>query len=200
MTFLAGDPLPASDLNDFAPGGDISLTSGGEISWNADTNLYRGAANQLKTDDPFRAASFTENSGAVTVADTQNTIGTTTSNSYTATLSGGTACGVAFVAPASGVVLIFNVLQIQAASGNSFCTVRVRTGSSVGSGSDVLAAGDDDSVIVNSAGSLFRGTAVLRVTGLTPGSSYNAQQLFKNDASATCTTTRKKLIVQPVMM
>lgn len=129
--------------------------------------------------------------------DSQTTVGTTTSTTYTATIPGGTACGIAFIAPPTGKVLIDNVTQIQATGGNSFCTVRVRTGGTVGSGTDVLAAGDDDAVIVNTAGSLHRSSATVPVAGLTAGSTYNAQQLFRNDAGANCTVTRKKLIVAP---
>lgn len=129
--------------------------------------------------------------------DTQNAVGTTSSSSYTATLAGGTACGVAFVAPASGKVLIYSTTQIQAAGGNSFATVRVRTGGVVGSGVDFLAASDDNAQIVNSAGSLHRATATTPVSGLTAGATYNVQQLFKNDAAALLTSTRKNLVVVP---
>jgi len=56
VTFLAGDELPASNLNDFAPGGDISMLSSKVIVWNGDTNIYRSAANTLKTDDALQVA------------------------------------------------------------------------------------------------------------------------------------------------
>lgn len=128
-------------------------------------------------------------------SDTQNTSGTTTSASYTATLTGGTACGFAFVAPASGKVLIFNTCFVSPTGGtNGFATVRVRTGAVVGSGSDVVAASDTNAVIPP-AGTYIRGTSVIPVSGLTPGSSYNAQQMFRQDGASTLTVRDKVLVV-----
>ena len=133
-----------------------------------------------------------------TLNDAQSATGTTTSTTYTATLAaGGTACGKVFVAPASGSVVIHNATQIQASAGNSFCTIRVRTGDTIGSGTDVLPAGDDDAVITNVAAVVIRAGVDVPVDGLTPGNTYNAQQLFKNDAAGTCTVSRKKIIVKP---
>lgn len=57
MGYAVGQKLLASQLNDPTPTGDIDLgddllmATGGQIVWSSDTNLYRGAANQLKTDD-----------------------------------------------------------------------------------------------------------------------------------------------------
>lgn len=199
MTFLAGDELPASDLNNFAPGGDITLTSGADITWGGDTNLYRGGASQLKSDDAFVAVSFTETSAAATVSSTQATLGTTTSASYTATLTGGTACGTAFVAPASGKVLIHNASNMFNSVGNHlFCTVQVRTGSSVGTGTIVHTASDGDAIVTHGTAADRHG-ATLLVTGLTPASSYNVQQLFKAEAG-TASFSNKHLIVVPVVM
>lgn len=128
--------------------------------------------------------------------DTQATSGTTTSISYTATLTGGTACGVAFTAPASGKVLIYNKAYFyNSAAGTSFsfCTARVRTGASIGSGSDVLAAADTEANVTTHVAAQ---TVVRLLTGLTAGSAYNVQQLFRVDAG-TGTFLNKHLIVQP---
>jgi hypothetical protein len=167
VAFSVGQKLTAAQLDNFSPAGDV--VAGGKV--------------QATT--------------AQTVTDTQNTTGTTTSTTYTATLTGGTACGVVFVAPASGKVMIFNTTQLQASAGNAFCTVRVRTGGTVGSGTDQLAASDDDAQIINVAGVLKRATTMIPVSGLTPGSTYNAQGLVRIDVAGTLTTTRKKLSVAP---
>jgi hypothetical protein len=132
----------------------------------------------------------------VALQDTQDTSGTTTSTSYTATLTGGTACGIAFVAPPSGKVEITWTNE-QSNSGASFslCTIRVRTGATVGSGSDFLATSDNIQTAVNGTSS----TTVTRmrlVTGLTPGSNYNVQNLYRVGAN-TGTFLRKNLIVKP---
>lgn len=132
-------------------------------------------------------------------ADTQSSSGTTTSTSYTSTLTGGTACGVAFVAPASGAVLIISNCQISnSGANNSRCSFVVRTGAVVGSGGTVLAADD-------SRAQLHNGTTAERgsiqhpmTTGLTPGQSYNVQQVF-DVAGGTGTFSNKSLTVIPML-
>lgn len=128
-------------------------------------------------------------------SDTQNTSGTTTSTSYTATLTGGTACGKAFVAPPSGKVLIINNCYFfHSAASFAFCTIRLKTGASIGSGTDVIAAADAECLVTGGVSSQGRGRLV---TGLTAGSSYNVQQMFRVDTSGTGTFVNKQLIVIP---
>lgn len=131
--------------------------------------------------------------------DTQNTLGTTTSTSFTATLTGGTACGTSFTAPASGIVLITSASFCEnSGTARSYCTIRVRTGAIVGSGTDVTAAIDDNSVsIQGSAGDDTAMGRAYRITGLTPGTVYNVQQLFRVSGS-TGTFAWKRLAVYPV--
>lgn len=129
-----------------------------------------------------------------TSGDTQDAIGTTGSTTYTATLTGGTACGLAFVAPASGNVIIHNSLYwFNFGANNTFGTIRVRTGGSIGSGTDVLAASDVRGLITSAVQS---GTRSRLVTGLTPGSTYNVQQMFRVDGN-TGQYSAKDLIVEP---
>lgn len=127
--------------------------------------------------------------------DSQATSGTTTSTTYTATLTGGTACGLAFVAPASGKVLIANSMLLVQSTGSqiAYCTIRVRTGSSIGSGSDVVAAADNNSITAVAVFVTGIGR-VIPVSGLTPGASYNVQQLFRVSAN-TGTYSGKSLSV-----
>jgi hypothetical protein len=134
--------------------------------------------------------------GLAASQDAQPTIGSTSSTAYTATLAGGTACGLSFIAPPSGQVYVSNNMAAfnGIAGGYALCTIRVRTGGVVGSGADVFAASDDEAVYT-SFDDLSASRRTL-VTGLTPGSTYNAQQLFRV-LSNTANYQRKKLIVEP---
>lgn len=122
--------------------------------------------------------------------------GSTSSASYTATLTGGVACGLSFTAPPSGKVMIFNN-GLEAASATAqlaYCTIRVRTGSTIGSGSDVLAAADDWAIVTKE--DFFEGKGRSKmVPALTPGALYNVQQLFRS-SSGTAQFSGKELIVQ----
>lgn len=130
--------------------------------------------------------------------DTQNTSGTTTSTGYTSTLSGGgaAACGIAFVAPPSGKVLIHNGCGIVNSAGGAltFCGIYVRTGSSIGAGSDVLVPSNSDAV-QHPGTSDFRSGVAKPLSGLTPGASYNVIQVFRV-SSGTGTFYDKCLIVE----
>lgn len=133
-------------------------------------------------------------------SDSQDTLGSTTATSFTATLTGGTACGVSFIAPTSGIVLIANNTFVEntGAAARAYCTIRVRTGSSIGSGSDVLAATDENSIATaGGAGDDGAFGRVFRLTGLTAGQSFNIQQLFRVSGS-TGNFAWKRLSVYPV--
>lgn len=136
-----------------------------------------------------------------TVFDTQPVQGTTQSTTYTASLTGtgAQACAVVFVAPTSGKVEICNVAQAKHSSTNqSYCTFEVRKGPIVGSGDSVLAASDDQAIIVAGSGP-FRFGISRELADLTPGSVYNVQQLFKvSTSSTTGTFNRKHLYVKPI--
>lgn len=127
-------------------------------------------------------------------SDTQDTSGTTTSTSYTATLTGGTACGFAFIAPPSGKVNIHHAAYFfNSGAGFTFVTIRVRTGGTVGSGSDVLAVADNRCIATSGVSSQGRS---YQLAGLTDGNTYNVQQLYKVD-SGTGTILFKHLIAEP---
>lgn len=139
----------------------------------------------------IRAADF-----PASQADVQSASGTTTSASYTPTLTGGTACGVAFVAPTSGVVLVFNTAQFSnSGANNTRCSFFVRTGSSIGSGTTVLAS-DDGRALLQATTAAMCFSRVHPVTGLTPGNTYNVQQEFKV-AAGTGTFSNKNIVVIP---
>lgn len=147
----------------------------------------------------FATASRIMDELGMSVSDTQLTSGTTTSTTYTATLTGGTACGVAFTAPASGVVIIINngwSNNGSSASQAASTSIQIRTGASVGSGTIVLAASDDNSIAIWGVNATS-GSWANRVTGLTAGNSYNIQQLFRvTGGGVTGSFLRKHLIVK----
>lgn len=131
-----------------------------------------------------------------TVASTQAATGTTTSTTFTATLTGGTACSVVFTAPDSGKTLVLNNCEcLNSGSGFSVCTIQVRTGAVVGSGTLVLTASDNEGIVNTATNSNRSGTSRL-LEGLTPGAQYNVQQLFRVQ-SGTGTFLRKHLIATP---
>jgi hypothetical protein len=121
-----------------------------------------------------------------TVTNRQDTDGSTASTTYTATLTGGTAAGVAFIAPLSGKVLInFGTASYcVAAQIDMKSAVQVREGSSVGSGTIFYAVTDSDMILTHPpANTATRHASFAVVTGLTPGSSYNAQMLHRVSAN-----------------
>lgn len=135
------------------------------------------------------------NAAGVTISNSQVTAGTTTSTTYTTTLSAGAVCGVAFTAPASGSVLVHNTSETNnsAPPDLSLCSIRVRTGAVVGSGTDYLPVSDDEAVF--SAADTRHGISRF-ISGLTPWASYNVQQLVRV-TGGTGTFGRKQLIVHP---
>lgn len=140
-----------------------------------------------------RAVDFTQ-----AVTDTQSTSGTTTSTSFTETLTNGTACGVVFVAPTSGSVMVVNSAQMDndSSGGFTFLGFIVRTGSTIGSGSTVLDADFARSLMVVGTADIQASRSVV-VTGLTPGATYNVRQAFRVSAG-TGTYLRKDLTVFPL--
>jgi hypothetical protein len=131
-------------------------------------------------------------------SDSQPTQGTTTSTSYTATLTGGTACGVAFVAPASGKVTVHSsATLLNSTTGLSYVSFEIRAGGSIGSGTLFLAASDANAVQHVSTSVENQGKGI-QVTGLVPGAVYNCRQMFKVGTAATTSTfNNKHLSVNP---
>lgn len=130
-------------------------------------------------------------------ASTQATSGTTTSTSYTATLTGGTACSAVFTAPASGAVIVHNSTDFFTSTTSFvYCTVEVRAGGVVGSGTVFSAAGDGEAVKHQTNVQTFGFGRSRLITGLTPGATYNIRQMFRVSAG-TGTYLNKHMIVEP---
>jgi hypothetical protein len=136
---------------------------------------------------------------AVAVDSSEPTSGTTTSTTYTATLTGGTACGVVFIPPASGSVMVINNCELSNSGANvTRCGFVVRTGGSIGTGTVIAAASDARAIRTDGTTTgVIRTACTHIVTGLIPGSTYNAQQVFAVSAG-TGTYLNKNLAVIPV--
>ena len=138
-----------------------------------------------------------------TVQDSQSGTYSFTNTSYGVSVSSGTYadCGVVFIAPTTGRVIVKLAAFLRnstAAQGANIAPV-VRTGGTIGSGSTVLAAADATSVQMNGNGSNTDGgrTGVeVLVEGLTPGDEYNVRLEHRVTAN-TGLTTRRSVIVAP---
>jgi len=127
---------------------------------------------------------------------------TTLSANYGVTTSGGTYadCGAAFVAPTTGRVKIDFAAQLDhdTAASATLVSPHVRTGGTVGSGSDVVGyTADDTRCIFNRGTDARRFGASLLVSGLTAGSTYNVRLEHKIAGAGTGTIRNRHVIVSP---
>lgn len=113
--------------------------------------------------------------------------GTTTNLTFTTTRTGGTSpVGVSFTAPPSGKVLIAWACGLQngttGANAYSLCTFQIRTGTTIGSGSVVVAGDDNKSLQIHNLNSANGERQLGRTEGyfsLTAGNSYNVSLMFR---------------------
>jgi len=159
----------------------------GTIASSAEYNKVVGNVNDLNTRLILREGTAASN--------TQNTSGTTTSGTYTATLSGGTTCSFTFVAPGSGSVIVNNNCNVANSGANlSLCGFEIRAGGTVGSGTVVFGVDNNESLIAGQTQANISRSRL--ITGLTPGSTYNIRQLFAV-TGGTGTFSSKHLNVVP---
>jgi hypothetical protein len=135
-----------------------------------------------------------------TVSDAQPDSYTFTNTTFGVGTTGGTYadCGVAFVAPTTGRVLVYYDAELSnssAAPTGSFIAPVVRTGGTVGSGTTVHAASSDEVVAVRGT-SAKRAGAHLFVEGLTAGDTYNVR-LEHSVNTGTGTALRRSVTVAP---
>ena len=138
------------------------------------------------------------NDTPTTVSDVEAGSYTFTNATYGVSTTGGTYadCGVAFTAPTTGRVKISYEGQLSNSGANgTILSPHVRTGSTVGSGTDVLAASDTTRIfIVGTNGMRAAGFRLL--TGLTPGSAYNVR-LEHKVTGGTGTALHREVMVEP---
>lgn len=135
-----------------------------------------------------------------TVADAEVASFTFTHTTFAVTGEPAT-CGVVFVAPTTGrVTLDYSCNEGNSTAASVLVAPAVREGGSIGSGTTVLAANDDDAVAIltvagmNSA--LVFGGRTRLVTGLTPGSTYNVRLEHRTN-TGTATVSRRSITVSP---
>jgi hypothetical protein len=118
----------------------------------------------------------------------------TGSTTYAVTL---TSLGRAFVAPASGKVIVHLRSSIAPAAGpaTAWMSVRIGEGSVIGSGTVFQAASDNYALMLGVTGSADVGTS-FEVSGLTPGAVYNAQLQHRTSAG-TSFWSRREVIISP---
>jgi hypothetical protein len=188
----------------------------------ADVNLYRNAADVLKTDDQFQCAGLSSAgnatvtgtatiTGAVTwgsavsVEAAVGTVGTiTTTGSYTAVLTGAGLCGVAFVAPPSGKVMVSYASHMghSAVGGDTYVSPRIAAGGTTGAGALVTAESDTWSIrnqcgTANTDSSGYGSHRL--ISGLTSGTTYNVTLYHKNQTAGTATFLNRSVQVVPVI-
>lgn len=108
--------------------------------------------------------------------------------------------GVAFTAPASGRVLVHiaGTFDNNAADTFGMMAFQIRTGSSVGAGTIVLAASDNDSIGTAGTNDTSFGRSIL-VSSLVAGDPYNVQALYKRFlGTGTAFFARRSVLVVPV--
>lgn len=134
-----------------------------------------------------------------TDAPTAVTSGVETTNQgpTSTTYAAGTLCGVAFVAPTTGRVLVeWRSFLDNSGANFTLCTVEVREGSSIGSGNVVLPASDENALTMEGQNQ-FRMGMFVPVDGLTPGASYNVQ-LMHRVTGGTGTLDDREVLVIPL--
>lgn len=144
------------------------------------------------------------NSGALTVMDFVAAVGTTTSTSFTATLTGGAGAAKAFVAPTSGKVMVewSSGVYNSTAAQDAWCGWELREGSIIGSGvAPVAYLASEERSIRNKVASTSNDSqfgAPMLVENLTPGDAYHVRMMFKVSAN-TGSFTNKRIIIVPVL-
>lgn len=140
---------------------------------------------------------------SVTLPSTNFTNGTTTSTSFTNTLTTTGIHGIAFVAPPSGEVNVIGRATAANSIAGSYAVLdfEVRQGPAVGSGTVVRASDNFEACFVQAATAGNQGPAVTTalVSGLTPGSVYNAALTYQIATSGTASYNRRHIIVTPVV-
>ena len=140
--------------------------------------------------------------GSTTKTQRENTPYTSASVAYTTVGSVTVLCGVSFVVPPNGMMNIdYGARMSNNAAGNaSLITIVIRDGATIGSGTIVVAASDNNSVeITNTAGNPDRqGVSYLFNTG-TVGNTYNAYLEHKVAPGGTGSFDRRYVTASPAL-
>lgn len=162
-----------------ASGNHLTVQGGARTSWtgsSTDLNIENGAGFLVDGGSHFRVVATDAQIDALEHEENfQGTASTTASTSY-ANLTN--IAGTSFVAPTTGKVTIFYTARLanDTAGDGAAVTPWVGTGSTVGSGTEFLAASDARCLLyhqVVAANKDLRMGGQFTVTGLTPGTTYN---------------------------
>lgn len=134
-----------------------------------------------------------------TVWDHEDDFFTFTNTAYGVAFTAGVYvdCGVAFIAPTTGRVLLNYGAAITNDTAGAFSIMApvVREGDVIGSGSSILAAADANALYVFGTAQIRAGVAYL-LTGLTPGDPYNVR-LEHGRSAGNGNLGRRYVIVAP---
>lgn len=207
--FAAGDVLTAADVNTYLMNqAVIACTSGtrpssptdGMVIYETDTNKLLVRESTVWRRIPLDLETV---SGPVSAYEPAND--TTAAASYTSV----TNHGVAFTAPPSGKVYV----TIRCSLGTNSVTsttgawlgFEVRTGTTIGSGTVVLAADDTRAAgpsrpfNTNAGFKYHPASARELVSGLTAGTSYHVRTMFRSETGATAAVLNRSVLVEPVL-
>lgn len=173
---------------------DVPVLQGAYVSAGATVNVisYRGSLIVIGG----------THTGAVPVMAFNSGIGTVTGLTFALPTTAN--IGLTFIAPASGAVRLDFSAELDSATttgSHIILSPRVLTGSTIGSGSVVLAPSDQIALrFRNNVTAIDVGVSnFYRLDGLTPGASYNAQMYGRINASAPATGRfeLQRLLVSP---
>lgn len=168
-------------------------------STEADTNLYRSAADTLKTDDNFIVGTNLTVNGTIAAtaaamtsvqSATNTTAGTTTSTTATDSLTSSSTVTQGFTVPPSGKVRVTISGEI-VNSGANYTTLSFRISGSAGT-----VAHDDNNGFYVRGTNAIRGSATSLITGLTPGATGTVT-LSHLVTGGTGTFNRRRILVEP---
>jgi len=195
-TLVAGTTITASWANASVRDQVVTPFATAAARTSAITSPVEGMVSYLADDDhmyTYDGSSWKpvwRYGASVSAEGTQNTVGTTTSTSYTSTLSGSSAASATITAPPSGIVIVC----ISGVIFNSSSAQKTYL-SWAQSGGAITAADDTWSTwIAGTNGGRF-GTRK-RVSGLTPGTSYTYTCNFRVDGG-TGTFDDQAILVYP---
>lgn len=121
-------------------------------------------------------------------------------------IPGANVCAVAFTAPASGEVMVYTKAYFQSVINDKavFVDTEVRTGATLGGGTVVSGGTANSNDGIALSGSVTTGVPLKlnagtfkRVTGLTPGNSYNARFMYVTETGGNITVFYKQIVVVP---
>ena len=113
-------------------------------------------------------------------------------------------CTAAFVAPPSGVVVVHWKSYFQAAINDKmvFVGVEIRTGSTPGGGTVVVAANTTDTIgiggtVTSGVPVRLKGSTFKLITALTPSASYHARVMYQTETGGNIVVFERQVMVVP---